>query len=925
MKHVLHSRVHLTLDGQAVEVEAGQTLLQAASSLGISLPVLCYHPRLPVAGSCRACLVEVEGSRVLVPACARKAEEGMVVRTSTERARKSRRLVLELLIADHPAPCKKTLLPEGCELENWARQEGLMASRFAPHGNGHAKDVSNPAIVFDPAACILCHRCVRACDDIQVNEVIGLRGRGAEASVIFDYGDPMGQSSCVTCGECVQVCPTGALLEKTVADLPAPVKEEKVRSVCVYCGVGCTLDYHVATVGGKPAITRVTGADDGPANRGRLCVKGRFGWTYALHPDRLTAPLIRREGVPRGPLDGRRVEEVFREATWDEALDRVARRLREIREARGPEALAGFSSAKCTNEENYLFQKFVRAVLGSPHIDHCTRLCHSSSVHALQVSLGSGSMSNSIDDIPEADVLIVTGSNTTENHPVIATFLKQAAKRGSRLIVVDTRAIALSRHADLLLQIRPGTDVALYNGLMHLILKWGLEDREFIEKHTEGFDTLRRTVRAYTPERVSRLTGVPVADLKRAARLIGEADRVAVCWGMGVSQHTTGSDNSFSLINLVLLTGNLGRPGTGLNPLRGQNNVQGASDMGAIPMYYPGYQAADDPEVRRRFGEAWGAGNLPPRGLTVTEIVDAVGRGQIRGLYVMGENPLLSDPNLRHAEESLSSIEFLAVQDIFLTETAEYADVVLPAASGLEKSGTYVNTDRRVQLGRAALAPPGRARQDWEILLDLCARLGHPQPYRGPGDIQEEVRRVVPEFGGITYGRIAGRGLQWPAPTLDHPGTPFLYTDKVGRGRGKFVPAEFAPARELPSRAYPFVLNTGRYLEHWHTGTMTRRAGALDAIAPEPWADMNPADLRRLGLRSGDRARVESRRGAVVLKVRARAGVRPGTLFLPFHYREAAANLLTIDALDPSAKIPEFKFCAARVEPLARSGKKRRK
>ncbi|MEM3207281.1 MAG: formate dehydrogenase subunit alpha, partial [Halobacteria archaeon] len=791
-------------------------------------------------------------------------------------------------------------------------------SRFAPRMNGHGKDPSNPAIVFDPAACILCHRCVRACDDIQVNEVIGLRGRGSEAAVIFDYGDPMGRSSCVSCGECVQVCPTGALLEKTVADLAAPVSEERVRSVCGYCGVGCALDYHVATIEGQPAITRVHGADDGPANRGRLCVKGRFGWTYALHPERLTAPLIRREGVPRGPLDGRPVSGVFREATWEEALGLVARRLREIREAHGPDALAGFSSAKCTNEENYLFQKFVRAVLGSPHIDHCTRLCHSSSVYALQTSLGSGSMSNSIDDIPEADLLIVTGSNTTENHPVIATFLKQAAKRGSKLVVVDTRSIPLARHADLLLQIRPGTDVALYNGLMHLVLKLGLEDREFIEKHTEGFEALKRTVRRYTPERVSRVTGVPVADLKRAARAIGEADRVAVCWGMGVSQHTTGSDNSFSLINLILLTGNLGRPGVGLNPLRGQNNVQGASDMGAIPMYYPGYQPAESPEVRERFASAWGAAPLPGRGLTVTEIVDAVGRGQIRGLYVMGENPLLSDPNLRHAEESLRAIDFLAVQDIFLTETAEYADVVLPAASGLEKDGTYVNTDRRVQLGRAVLEPPGQARQDWEILLDLCARLGSPQPYKGPEEIHEEVRRVVPEFAGITYPRVAERGLQWPCPSEEHPGTPFLYAGRAVPGRAKFVPAEFAPARELPSRDYPFVLNTGRYLEHWHTGTMTRRADALEAIAPEPRADMNPADLRRVGLKDGDRARVASRRGEVVLKVRAHSGVRPGTVFLPFHYREAAANLLTIDALDPHAKIPEFKFCAVRVEPERR-------
>ncbi|MBI4361748.1 MAG: formate dehydrogenase subunit alpha [Euryarchaeota archaeon] len=908
----MRETVSVTIDGRAAEARPGETILQAMRRLGLDVPVLCYHPRLPPSGSCRACLVEVDGSRTLVPSCARRAEPGMVVRTATPRAEAARKMVIELLLADHPIPCGACLRPEGCELENWAARLGLRGGRFTSHGNGAAKDPSNPAIVFDPAACILCHRCIRACDDIQVNEVIGLEGRGARSRIIFDMGDPMGQSSCVTCGECVQVCPTGALLEKTVAALPGPAPERSVKSVCPYCGVGCTIDYRITAEG---AVTRALGAEEGPANRGRLCVKGRFGWTYAQHPDRLTVPLIRREGVPRGLLDGRPLREVFREAAWEEALGLVARRLREIGEAHGAESLCGFSSAKCTNEENYLFQKFIRAVLGSPHIDHCTRLCHSSSVHALQASLGSGSMSNSIDDIPEADVLIVTGSNTTENHPVIATFLKQAARRGSRLIVVDTREIPLCRQAHLFLRLNPGTDVALYNGLMHLILKHGWHKPDFIREHTEGFEDLRRVVEPYTPTRVEAITGVPRRQLEEAARLIGTAGRTAVCWGMGVSQHTTGSDNSFSLINLMLLTGNLGRPGVGLNPLRGQNNVQGASDMGAIPMAYPGYEPADDPRVVEKWRAAWGRTPPPKKGLTVTEIMEAAGRG-LRSIYIMGENPLLSDPNLEHARQCFGRFDFIAVQDIFLTETAQYADVVLPAASALEKEGTYANTDRRVQRGRPVLPLPGQARQDWEILQDLCRRLGYSMDYRSPEDIQQEIARWVPDYAGITYPRIEHRGLQWPVPAPGHPGTPILYTERIGRGRGIFRPAEYAPARELPDGDYPLVLNTGRYLAHWHTGSMTRRSRVLDEISPEPHADMNPRDLRRLGLRGGEMARVASRRGEVVLRVRPRPGVAPGNVFIPFHFREAAANLLTIDAVDPHAKIPEFKFCAVRVERI---------
>jgi formate dehydrogenase major subunit len=900
--------VQLEIDGRPVEVPRGATLLEAMRALGQRVPTLCYSDRLPLAGACRVCMVEVEGQRLLQPACAREAEPGMKVRTQGKAAQ-SRAMVLELLMADHPAPCVRAHLPEGCELERQAAEAGIAGSRFPATYQPQAPDRSNAAITFNDAACIRCYRCVRACDDVQVNEVIGVQGRGFGARIVFDYGDPMGASSCVTCGECVQACPTGALVERTVDGLTKPVELRTVRTVCPYCGVGCTLD---AQAQGN-TILRVHGAPDGGANRGRLCVKGRFGWDYTHHRERLTKPLIRRDGVPRGPLGDRALQEVFREASWDEALALVASRLGQLRDAHGPGALAGFSSAKCTNEENYLFQKFIRAALGSPHVDHCTRLCHASSVYALQTAIGTGSTTNGIPDIMDADVMLVTGSNTTENHPVLATFLKQNAVRGGKLIVVDPRRIPLAKFAAIHLQPNPGTDVALYNGMLRVILHEALHKPDWVAANTEGFEQLARSVEPYTPAFVEDITGVPAAQMVEAARMYAGAKRAAIYWGMGISQHTTGSDNSFCLINLALVTGNLGQPGMGLNPLRGQNNVQGASDMGAIPMYYPGYQPADKPEVQERWGQYWGIGRGPGRGLTVTEIMKAAHRGEIKGLYVMGENPVLSDPDMNKVDQCVKALQFLAVQDIFLTETAEYADVVLPSATGLEKAGTYANTDRRVQMGHQVVVPPGEARQDWEILDELCARLGAPWRYHDIEEIYDEMRALVPEYAGISHARSEREGTQWPAPTPEHPGTPII--ERIPRGKGLLRPAEWLPAKELPDAAYPLVLNTGRVLEHWHTGTMTRRSKPLDAISPEAFVEIHAADAARLGLRDGAMAKVASRRGEVVLRARVTERLRPGTVFIPFHFREAAANLLTIDALDPYAKIPEFKFCAVRVAP----------
>jgi formate dehydrogenase major subunit len=713
-----------------------------------------------------------------------------------------------------------------------------------------------------------------------------------------------------------------------------------VDSVCPYCGVGCAIRYFV-----DEAHNRIRYADGrpSPVNHERLCVKGRFGFDYTTHPHRLTKPLIRKDSAyPKGPLStevrggtGRRrrrpgglvdYDEVlphFREATWEEALDLAGARLSEIRDRDGSSALAGFGSAKCSNEEAYLFQKLVRVGFGTNNVDHCTRLCHASSVAALLETIGSGAVTNVFGDVRNADVALIAGSNTTDNHPVAATFIKQARKSGgTRLIVVEPRRTPMADHADLFLQIQPGTDVALYNAWMHVLIGEDLVDESYVAERTEGFDGLKRVVESYSPEVSARICGVEPDLIRQAARTFGGAERAMIFWGMGISQHTHGTDNARCLISLALLTGNIGREGTGLHPLRGQNNVQGASDAGLIPIVYPDYQSVVDPEVRTKFEGAWGRELDPDPGLTVVEIMSAALEGTIRGMYMMGENPFLSDPNINKIRKALANLEFLVVQDIFLTETAEFADVILPAASFFEKTGTYTNTDRRVQVGRKALDPPGDARPDWEITCEIGSRMGYPMEYDSPEEVFAELTSLSPSYAGMTYENLGLTGKLWPCPDPAEDGVQVLFGDRfpTASGRGKFVPAEFAPAKELPDEEYPFVLNTGRLLEHWHTGTMTRRSRALAELQPEARVDMNPGDLDRLGIADGDLVEVASRRGRIVLKATSTERMASGSVFIPFHFREAAANLLTIDELDPAGKIPEYKFCAVRVSPAGEEG-----
>jgi formate dehydrogenase major subunit len=967
--------VTLTIDGTAVTVPEGTTIWAAARQAGTEIPVLCHDERYDPVGVCRMCVVDV-GARAYAAACVRPCEDGMEVKTATPDVERSRATLTELLLSDQPArerDPKQTTTGDN-ELLALADRFGLSESALAgtvglPTGSGRGADLSNPVISVDHDACILCDRCVRACDDIQGNDVIGRSGKGYTTRIAFDLNDPMGASSCVTCGECVAACPTGALTNKPIRNIPIRPRSEleQVDSVCPYCGVGCALTYHVDTERG--AIAFAEGRDQ-PGSKSRLCVKGRYGWDYAASPQRLTVPLIRRDDAyPKGPLsadvrgemngapvqagengrngngrggngrngngDGGRsdkrrgrkpgglvdYDEVlphFREATWDEALDLVARRLTEVYAASGPGAIAGFGSAKCSNEEAYLFQKLIRTGFHTNNVDHCTRLCHASSVFALFEGIGSGAVSTTYGDVINADVAIVAGSNPTANHPVASSFFKQARRKGTTIIYVDPRADKMADHADIFCQLKPGTDVAFYNGVMHEVIRLGLIDRDFIANRTSNYEALAETVKNYPPERAAQITGVDAAVIRQVARVWGEADAGVIFWGMGISQHTTGTDNARCLIAMCSITGNVGKPGSGLHPLRGQNNVQGASDMGLIPMYYPDYKKADDPEVRARFERIWETDNLDPdKGLTVTEIIGSVLKGGVKGMYMMGENPFLSDPNINKVRKALSALEFLVVQDIFLTETAEFADVILPATSYLEKDGTYTNTDRRVQLGRKVLDPPGQARLDWEVVQDIAKRIGLGWDYASPREVFEEIVAVMPNYANLSYDNLGLSGKLYPnSDPVNSDGTVVMFGEKfkTDDGLAHLVPAEWMPAKELPSDEYPVILSTGRLLEHWHTGSMTRRSFALDAISPIAEVYINPEDAAELGLADGEPARVTSRRGTIVLATRFSYRESRGSCFIPFHFREAAANLLTIDEIDPFGKIPEFKFCAVRIE-----------
>jgi formate dehydrogenase major subunit len=913
------SAIKFTIDGVEVEAREGETIWQVANRHDVAIPHLCYStaPSYRPDGNCRACMVEIEGERVLAASCLRQPTAGMKVGVATPRAEASRRMVFELLVADQPA--RATSHDPDSKFWNWADKVGVTTSRF-PADQRPASDTSHPAMAVNLDACIECNLCVRACREVQVNDVIGMAGRGHHEKIVFDFDDPMGDSSCVACGECVQACPTGALMPASLLDhaqTRTQWADREVDSLCPFCGVGCQLTYHIK----DDKILHVSGKD-GPANHARLCVKGRFGYDYANHPDRLTVPLVRKDGVPKSAedeVDPANPWTHFREASWEEAMERAAAGLIEIRERKGGAGLAGFGSAKGSNEEAYLFQKLVRTGFGTNNVDHCTRLCHASSVAALFEGIGSGAVTAPFSAALDAETIFVIGANPTGNHPVAATFIKNAVKRGAKLVVIDPRGQGLSRHATVDIRFKPGSDVALLNAMLHTIITEGLTDRQYIAGFTEGFPELVERIGAFSPEAMEPVCGVPAETLRTVARMYARSKASIIFWGMGISQHVHGTDNARCLIALALVTGQIARPGTGLHPLRGQNNVQGASDAGLIPMFFTDYRPVELPSAHQYFEASWGVPLDPKRGLTVVEIMNAVHAGQIEGMYIMGENPAMSDPDIHHARQALAKLRHLIVQDIFLTETAWHADVVLPASVFPEKTGTYTNTDRRIQLGRTALPLPGQARLDLDIIIDLANRLGCGWTYPGVGDVYTEMAGTMPSLKNISWERLQREGaVTYPADGPDVPGNEILFNTgyPTQSGRGKIVPAHIRPPDELPDAQYPFVLSTGRVLEHWHTGAMTRRSAVLDELEPEAMAFLAPRELEKLGIERGDMIRVSTRRGVIELKVRADSDVPDGMVFIPFCYAEAAANILTNPALDPVGKIPEFKFCAAQVEPV---------
>jgi len=920
-ERIIRDDVHFTIDGEAVIASPHETILQVAKRIGKQIPHLCckegegYRPD----GNCRSCLVEVDGW--LEVSCRWKPRKGMQVLTDTPKARKTRESIFELLVTDQP-PREQAHDPDS-SFWYWAEQVGVTGSRY-PRRETPVADTSSPAIAVNLDACIHCRLCIMGCSEVQGHDVIGMHGRGVTAKIGFDFDDPMGQSSCVSCGECIQACPTGALMPASVlneAQIRENLVQDKVDSVCPYCGVGCQITYNIK----DNEILYVDG-QDGPANNNRLCVKGRFGFDYVKHPHRLTRPLIRRQDAPRKDsgleIDPANPLTHFHEASWEEALEVAAAGLKQVLQRNGKQAMAGFGSAKCSNEEAYLFQKLVRTGFGTNNVDHCTRLCHASSVAALLEGVGSGAVSAPFTAALDADVIIVIGANPVENHPVAATYFRNAADFGATLIVMDPRLNELSRHATHFLQFTPGADVALLNAMLHTIIREELYDRHFIERYTQGFEALKVHIEDFSPEKMAPICGIDANTIRTVARKYATAHRSIIFWGMGISQSIHGTDNARCLIALAMATGQIGREGTGLHPLRGQNNVQGASDCGLIPFVFPDYQAVDNVDYHTWFEKFWEAELDHERGLTVVEIMDEAANGNIKGMYIMGENPAMSDPDTKHVREALARLDFLVSQDIFLTETAAFADVVLPAAAWPEKDGTVTNTNRQVQMGRKALDAPGEAKPDWWIIQEIGRRLGLDWHYDSPKDVFNEMRECMPSIVNITWERLRRENaVTYPCSGDDDPGQDIVFSDgfPMEDGRGIFVPVSIKPDNEPPDQDYPMILSTARNLEHWHTGSMTRRSEVLDELEPEAVAMLCKEDMVRLGLKPGDYARISTRRGSLDIKIRYDYRTPAGVVNMPFCWSEAPANLLTNTRLDPFGKIPSAKYCAVRVEKITQA------
>lgn len=901
--------VCLTIDDKKIRVEEGTIILEAAKSVGIDIPHLCYDSRVSPMGTCRLCVVQINGSTGLTTSCNTPVAEGMKVCTENEEIAAIRKTILELILSEHRAACTSCDKDGAYKLQDYAYRYQADETRFGlpeRRDGGPNYTANSEAISYDPDKCILCGLCVKYCEEVQKTEALTLAGRPGQIEVGTAFGTDLMESTCVLCGGCVDICPSGAMLDRAAIGKGREKDLTGTRTVCGYCGVGCLMDLLVNPETNR--IVRVTSEVGCVPNNGNLCVKGKFGMEFVSHKDRLTTPLIKRNGG-------------FEKATWEEAVKLVAERLKRIKTEFGAGAIAGLSSAKCTNEDNYVFQKFIRAAIGTNNIDHCARLCHASTVAGLTRAFGSGAMTNSIDEIKHARCIFVIGSNTTEAHPVIGLYIKEAVvKNGANLIIADPREIELVRFAKIHLRQKPGTDVALINAMCNVIINENLLDKDFIEQRTEDFERLADVVAEYTPEKAAEITTVPAETIREAARSYAKASNASIIYSMGITQHTTGTDNVLSLANLAMLTGNVGKESCGVNPLRGQNNVQGACDIGALPNVYPGYQSVEEPAIKQKFESAWQRTLSSRPGLTVVEMIHAVEEDKIKALYMMGENPALSDPNLNRTRDALAKVDFLVSQDIFLTETGKYADVVFPSSCFAEKDGTFTNTERRVQRVRKAVKAPSGAKDDWQIICQVATAMGYQMQYDSAEKIMDEIASVTPIYGGISYERIDSVGLQWPCPDKNHPGTKYLHKGTFKRGKGKFHGVRFREPAESPDEKFPFILSTGRQLYQFHTGTLTRKSRAIDQVSPTGYVELDRDDARRYGIADGDYVEVSTRRGRVVTRANVGSRVAKGWLFMPFHFSEGPANMLTNDALDPTAKIPELKVCAAAIKKTRAAG-----
>lgn len=892
------SEINFTIDGLKIKAHKGETILQAALRNGIYIPHLCYHPSLKPSGSCRLCLVENQEGR-FITSCENQPTEGMEIVTTSPRLDNAKMTVARLLIANHQADCLTCPGDTQCKLQEISSYFGIDEGKL---GNLRYStpdiplDDSNPFFNRDLNKCILCGICVRTCQDKLGVNAIDFGYRGYETRIVTFLDKPLLESNCVSCGECVVACPVGALENK---DTDKPARE--VKTTCTYCGVGCGL--YMGIKGSE--VISIRGDPKHPVSQGNLCVKGRYAFKFINHPDRLTSPLIKKDGK-------------FVEVSWDEALEFAADKLSKY--VNDDDSFAAISSARCTNEDNYILQKFTRAVMGNNNVDNCARSCHAPSVAALAETLGSGAMSNSINEIKDSKCLFMIGTNPTQSYPVLSMRIMDALRNGTKLIVVDPRNIELAQYADLHIKHNPGTDVALIMGMIKIILDEGWEDQEFIQKRCENFEGLLESLEEFDLEHVEQITGVSIDKIREAARLYATADPAAIYYSLGITEHSHGTDNVYALSNLALVTGNLGKPYAGINPIRGQNNVQGSCDMGCLPNVYPGYQKVEDEKLLLKFQKAWKTELSPDNGLKMPEMIEAAYNGDLKALYIMGENPVHSEPDSAHIKDALEKLDFLIVQDLFLTETAQVADLVLPGASYAEKDGTFTNADRRVQRVRQAIKPVGDSKPDWQITAELAQKMGIKEGfnYNGAEEVAAEIAAVTPSYGGMLYSCLEDESRQWPSLNKEHKGTPILHQGKftTDTGKGKFKPLHYRPPAELPDEDYPLVLTTGRIIFHYHTSTMTGADKSMKNLYDHDPVEINPVDAQKLDLEDGEQVWVKSRRGKIKAPVRITERSPEGLVFMAFHSPSTKTNLITNSACDPITKTPEFKYCAVKIEKI---------